>query len=108
MDKKTYCGKAYTDAGTASVINMALTKDGYFGEDDTISITITFLEGYEMDIKCCGVQYEEGGNNVAWTEAVLFKDGCEVACSEPSEEFFGEWELEDKGITFKGEVLVCN
>ena len=106
MSKKTYSEKAYTDVGTASVINMALTKNGYWGEDDTVSITVQFPEGYEMDIKCCGVQYEEGGNNVAWTEAVLFKDGCEVAVSEPSEDFWGEWELEADGITFKGEVVV--
>lgn len=33
------------------------------GEEETISVTVQFANGFEMDIKCCGVQYEEGGNN---------------------------------------------
>lgn len=72
-------------------------KDECLGEDDTITYTAKFDDGYEMDIKCCGVQYEEGGVNTAWTEAVLFKNGSEVCCSEPSEGFFGEWTLETNG-----------
>ena len=69
-----------------------------------------------MDIKCCGVQYEEGGVNTAWTEAVLFKNGSEVCHSEPNEGFFGEWTLETNGdeyvvnvkIESKPERTTCN
>lgn len=65
------------------------------GEDIAIVNTATFENGYEMDIKCCGVQYnEEDESNTAWTEAVLFCNGSEVCCSEPSDEYLGEWILE--------------
>ena len=82
----------------STLINKLLTEqlaseDDCFGEDQTISVTAIFGNGYEMDIKCCGVQYEEGGDNTAWTEAVLFRNGSEVCCSEPSDEFLGEWIL---------------
>lgn len=62
-----------------------------FGEDEIISYTAKYKDGMEMDIKLCGVQYEEGSSNLPWTEAVLFKDGTEVSCCEPSDEFFGKW-----------------
>lgn len=71
------------------------TESDCFGEDETMSYTVDFGNGYEMDIKVCGVQYEEGGNNTAWTEAVLFLYGSEIACSDPSDGISGEWELED-------------
>lgn len=79
----------YTDVEPTS-------EEECLGEDNTISYSVPFKNGYEMDIKCCGVQYEEGGTNTAWTEAVLFnKQGSEVCCSEPSDSLFGKWELED-------------
>lgn len=64
-----------------------------FGINETITHTACFKDNIEMDIKCCGVDYEENGGNTAWTEAVLFKNGHEVACSEPSESYFGVWKL---------------
>ena len=65
-------------------------------EDDGFVETAEFENGYQMDIKCCGVQFHEGEDNSAWTEAVLFDtDGNEVTFSEPSDEFTGEWELND-------------
>ena len=76
------------------------------GEDDTISYSVNFGNGMEMDIKCCGVQYEEGRSNLAWTEAVLFKNGSEVCCTEPSDEYTGEWELEYKGNKYIVNVTV--
>lgn len=90
------------DRETAAVIDRALnwtegdSEDYRLGEDDTIVHTAVFLDGTEMDVKVCGTQYseEDAGNNCAWTEAVLFRDGCEVACSEPSESFFGIWQLQ--------------
>ena len=66
--------------------------------------TAEFDNGYEMDVKLCGVCYEEGGCNTAWTEAVLFKNRCEVACTDVADEYTGEWELEHDGNKFVVEV----
>ena len=72
------------------------SEDECLGEDEIIAYNVQFKNGYEMDIKCCGVQYEEGSVNTAWCEAVLFnRQEAEVCCSEPSDGFFGKWELED-------------
>ncbi len=65
------------------------------GEEETISVTTKFSNGIEMDIKCCGVQFEEGGSNTAWTEAVLFHNGSEIAHTDVCDTFEGEWELVD-------------
>ena len=70
------------------------------GEDEKISHTVKFDDGKEMDIEICGVQYEEGSSNLPWTQAVLYENGCEVAVSEPSEAFDGEWSLDDDGNTY--------
>lgn len=68
------------------------------GEDIAIVNTVSFENGFEMDIKCCGVQYDEASeSNTAWTEAVLFQNGRELCCSEPSDEYVGEWSLEYEG-----------
>lgn len=49
--------------------------DECLGEDIAITNTVKFDDGIEMDIKCCGVQYEEESeSNTAWTEAVLFEN----------------------------------
>ncbi len=75
-------------------------------EDDKFSNTATFPNGYSMDIECCGVQYEEGSDNTAWTQAVLYdKNGCEVAFTDVEFEYEGEWELEDYDT---GDVYVVN
>lgn len=72
--------------------------DECLGEDIAITKTAKFHNGIEMDIKCCGVQYEaDSESNTAWTEAVLFKNGSEICCSEPGDEFMGEWILEYEG-----------
>lgn len=72
----------------------------HLGEDDTFIETANFGNGFEMDIKCCGTQ-----DGSAWTEAVLFKNGSEVCCSEPGEDFFGDWILECDGDTFITHVI---
>ena len=69
--------------------------DEYLHEDETITQTVSFPNGVEMDIKCCGIQFKENDTNVAWTEAVLFQNGCQVNYSEVSDEYIGRWELED-------------
>lgn len=70
-------------------------EDECFGENETITNTAVFSDNIEMDIKCCGVRYDKNAtSNTAYTEAVLFKNGCEVCCSEPSDEYTGTWTLE--------------
>lgn len=87
-------------AGLLSQINKYLREEPKYeseclGEDETISVTAKFDNGIEMDIKCCGVQFEEGIGNTAWTEAVLFHNGSEIAHTDVCDTFEGEWELED-------------
>ena len=83
-------------------IKHALEEPDYMGEDDTITDSVTFPNGMQMDIKCCGSQ-----DDVAWTEAVLFnKDGVPEAISDVSDEFLGEWELTDgEGTTYRVTVV---
>lgn len=74
-------------------------------EDETICYTKRFYGlPFEMDIKLCGVQYEEGNSNTPWCEAVLFElddYGChEVSVSDVEYEFFGKWSLEHDGVEF--------
>lgn len=64
-------------------------------EDDTLVWSASFGNGFEMDIKLCGADEE-----VAWTEAVLFKDGFEVGCTDCMDEILGEWELEYNDVTY--------
>lgn len=95
-----YFGKITMPQKRLEQIHMYLNKEpkceaDCLPEDITITESFRFSDEYEMDIKCCGVQYEEGGSNTAWSEAVLFKNGCEVCCSEPSDNFEGEWTLRD-------------
>lgn len=66
-------------------------------EGETLSKTIKFADGMEMDIKLI-IAPEDDTN---WTEAVLFDNkGCQVAYTEPEEVFFGEWQLENNGNTY--------
>ena len=79
-----------------------------FGEDKpNIRYSAKFSNGYGMDIEVCGVQYEEGSSNTAWTQAILLNpNGQEVCISEPSDDFLGEWELEDEeGNYYSVEIL---
>lgn len=67
-----------------------------FGEDNHITNTADFGNGWEMDIKLCGIQYDEDCEDCTpWTEAVLFYNGIEIACTEPSDDYKGEWTLAD-------------
>lgn len=65
--------------------------------DSTIVYTAHYDNGYEMDVKCCGVlSYEPDGVNTAWCEAVLFDEsGCQVSFTDVEETFFGDWSLCD-------------
>lgn len=75
-------------------------------ENKTISVTAKFTNGYQMDIKCCGVQYDPEDSNCAWSEAVLFNErGGELICSEPDDEFAGEWFFEYNGDEYKVNIV---
>lgn len=79
--------------------------DDCLGEDETITYTAVFPDGFEIDIKCCGVQYDEREDtNTAWTEAVLFHNGYECY-SEPADDFFGEWFFEYDGNEYVVNVV---
>lgn len=92
--------------GEAEIVNGYLqskTAEQFQGENDTISHTIVFPDGKQMDIKCCGAQEE-----CSWTEAVLFdENGCELCCSEVSDHYDGIWELEYKDRRYVVIVRIC-
>ena len=72
-----------------------------FKRDEALTETIKLDNGNEVDIKL--VIAEDDDYN--WTEAVMFdKDGKELAVTEPSDDFFGEWYLEDNENTYIIEV----
>ena len=72
-----------------------LDEDEYQG-DDTIAYSVRFSDGLQADVKCCGCQDE-----ASWAEMVLFdKEGYELCCTEPAEEFAGEWPLEYGDTTY--------
>lgn len=98
----TYIKEIKITQKLADEINHLLTEiDEDFGEDLTITKTAVFDNGFEMDIKCCGCRDE-----VAWTEAVLFHNGSEVCCTEPCDEFLGEWECTNDVNTYIVNVVV--
>jgi len=76
----------------ADHINWLFNMANEMGEDDTISHTAKFDNGIEVDVKLCGVD-----DGYPWTEAVMFKNGSEVCCTEVCEEYLGEWEFEYNG-----------
>lgn len=76
-------------------------------EDDTIVYTAKFSDGKFIDIKCCGVQFDEDNDNTSWTEAVLFdQNGVEICCSDVCDYFLGKWELEDDGNKYIVHVIL--
>lgn len=105
-----YETRIVVDSKTADKINWALNVEPdeesvCMGEDETVIKTATFSNGFQMDIKCCGVQYKEGESNLVWAEAVLFDGhGKELCFTEPAEDFFKTWELEYSGDIYCAEV----
>ena len=115
MNQKIYKKTVKIEKNLADKISQYLTEhDSYenwcesgLSEDRTISAAATFDNGYQMDVKCCGVQYDPNSTNTAWTEAVLFDDkGNELVCSDVSEDFFGQWELEHDGSKYIVDVEI--
>lgn len=94
-----YTGKLVVSMEDAKRIHRYLYEepkdaDECLGEDETISYTVCFGDGYEADVKCCGVPFQEGESNLAWAEVVLFRNGAECTCIGPDDEFFGTWTWE--------------
>lgn len=84
-------------------------NDMLLTEDETYTETAIFPNGYFMDIKICGVQYQEGEDNRPWCEAVLFDEkGREIACTDADDEFFGEWEIEADDDTYRVDTYIVN
>ena len=80
----------------AAIINgylQAKSEEEFQSENETITHTVVFPDGNEMDIKCCGAQGDS-----SWPEAVLLnRAGSELCCSEVSDRYDGTWELEHLG-----------
>lgn len=102
------------DDREAECLNYWLTDNSdaskRLNEDDTIIKTAKFEDGMEMDIKCCGVQFDDAcdnpASNTAWTEAVLFYANGEEAChTEVSDEYLGDWEIEWGGNVYRVHVV---
>ena len=72
-------------------------SNGAWTEDDIKVYTVEFDNGYFADIKVCGAD-----EDLPWTEMVLFnKNGGECCCTDCSDEFDGEWELEYNGDVYR-------
>ena len=101
---KTYKQTITIPKDRAEKINRILTVEPTCEEEcftNTYSETATFPNGYQMDIKYCGVNYEDGNSNTSWTEAVLFnKHGGQEDYSEIKDEFLSKWELESNNIRY--------
>lgn len=66
------------------------------GEDDVESYLVTFDDDTVMDLRFCGVEFEEGSDNAAYTEALLIREDTSIALSDPSDfAVDDEWELSD-------------
>ena len=87
-------GILYLPGDEELFIHSILSKTIETDEDFTRSNTIPFSDNFEIDVKACGDEESP------WTEAVLFRYGCEQTCSEPEDEYKGEWELETTGHHF--------
>lgn len=92
------------DAGLYADL-LSLTGNQAYGKyglkrDETYSYVAKFPGNVEMAIKLviCG------GDDRPYTEAVLFKDGCEVAHTDCSDKITGTWELEYEGVTYQSIV----
>ena len=97
----------------ANAIRKLLTEEPKdtsecFNEDETIVYSAYFGDNILVDVKCCGVQFEEGKSNTAWTEAVLFENGSERCCTEVCDEYEGEWILEYNGNEYVVNVVVID
>lgn len=97
-EQKIYIEKELQDKIFKHLNTEPTCADECLGENDTIKVTAKFHRGIEMDIKCCGVKYDTNADtNTAWTEAVLYQDERQLCCTDPDDEFMGEWILVYEG-----------
>ena len=68
-----------------------------------------YFNGYEMEVRCCGVcSYLPGDSNTAWGEAVLFDEHGDEVCYTPdvTDDIFGDWSLDgDDGNEYVAHVI---
>lgn len=83
-----------------------------YDKNQTETWTVDFGNGMAMDIKLCCSDFDgESTDHPLWTEAVLFRNGSEIACMEPEDEFFGLWEIiawgpdDEEGTVYQVNVL---
>lgn len=93
---------------TAERVQRALDNTERLDPGASIISTATFLNGMVMDVKCVGAESVDEG---AWTEAILMKPDekgnlSEVAGSQVSDDYLGEWKLEYEGDTYTADVKV--
>ena len=85
------------------LLKTGYDNNGKWTEDDMQSYTAKFDNGFFADIKICGAD-----EDLPWTEMVLFnQDGGECCCTDCSDEFEGEWELEYNGDIYRV-IVVSN
>lgn len=98
MPKKQYSVIYVEDRLAARVAGYlrANRRSALQPERDTIVVTACFPDGRQADVKCCGSR-----TGPSWAEMVLFgPDGSELCCTEPRDEFTGEWRLDYEGDTY--------
>lgn len=106
-----YISRIKVSQDDAEKINRYLTvepenEEDCLSENEKIAHCVHFENGFEMDIECCGGQYQEGECNTAWTQACLYDpDGRPCGFTEPCNEFFGEWEIEYNGNHYVAAVV---
>lgn len=78
--------------------------------DGAIIFTAPYFNGYEMDVRCCGIgDYLPGESNTAWGEAVLFDEHGYEVCFTPdvTDDLFGDWSLDgNDGNEYIAHVIV--
>lgn len=103
MEQMTRC--IWVPGGALRYLERLLAKEPMGQEDcllenETVTYTASFGSGMEMDVKVCGVHYREGESNRAWSEAVLFEYGKEVAFTGPGDYIRGRWSIPYKGVEY--------
>ena len=87
------------EAAEVDALNELMSKDeqveGYRRDEIIKEWTVKIDKDYEVDIKVCN------GDAGAWVDAVLFLNGGEIECLEPSTDLDGEYHF------IHSNVMVC-
>ena len=103
MEQKVFVGK---EEGKRLCDFFSMTGDQIYKKygvkrDETFVESVSFPDGFEMDVKLVICEGEEK----PYTEAVLFEHGHEVGHTDPRETFFGKWDVPYNGVTYSTIVL---